>query len=338
MGFEEDAEYYANLAREITSAFENAYFTPSGRLAIDTMTGCVVALYMDLAPDYAVEQVRKMLLNRLQKNFYHLNTGFVGTPYLCRALSENGMNDIAYHLLMEKGYPGWLYEVLMGATTIWERWNSVMPDGKVSGTEMNSMNHYSYGSIVEWMFRDMAGINPIEDAPGFKRFVLAPKPNYRIGSASARLDSAAGMIESEWVIEDGKLRFGFTVPFDTQARVVLPDADANVIAELLRNTNIVAESVRQQGTSVAFTALPGRYDLCYAPTTPYRKVYSLDSSWEELKANPKAMEVITREYAFKEDHIPFEKELCTLREMSWSPFTTMSEEERNRIDRLLRNL
>ena len=338
LGYAEDAAFYDNLAEEIRAAFVREYFTPSGRLAIDTMTGCVLALYMDLAPDYAVEQVRGMLLNRLQKNFYHLNTGFTGTPYLCRALSENGMNDIAYHLLMEKGYPGWLYEVLMGATTIWERWNSVMPDGKVSGTEMNSMNHYSYGSIVEWMFRDMLGINPVEDAPGFKRFTIAPKPNYQIGSASAKLDSASGLIESEWAIEEGQLRFGFTVPFDTRAEIVLPDADAKVIEAQCQGQNVVPGSVRQQGADVIFTANPGRYGFTYAPTTPYRKVYSLDSSWEDLKANPKAMEIIKREYTFKEDHIPFEKELCTLREMSWGPFTSMTEKQRQRIDRLLREV
>lgn len=83
------------------------------------------------------------------------------------------MNDLAYHLLLEKGYPGWLYEVLMGATTIWERWNSVEPDGRMSGTAMNSLNHYSYGSIVEWMFRNMAGINPCEEGAGFKKFRIA---------------------------------------------------------------------------------------------------------------------------------------------------------------------
>ena len=336
LGYAEDAACYDRLAGEIRAAFERAYFTPSGRLAIDTMTACVLALHLDLAPDYAVEQVRRMLLNRLQKNFYHLDTGFTGTPCLCRVLSENGMNDIAYHLLLEKGYPGWLYEVLMGATTIWERWNSVMPDGRVSGTEMNSMNHYSYGSIVEWMFRDMAGINPVEDAPGFKRFILSPKPNYQIGSASAKLDSAAGLIESEWTIEDGRLSFAFTVPFDTQATIVLPDAEAGVIEGLCRGQNVIPDSLRQLGADVSFTAGPGRYRFTYAPTAPYRKVYSLDSSWEELSANPKTLEIIKREYAFKEDHIPFEKELCTLREMSWSPFTSMTEAQRQRIDRLLR--
>ena len=213
-----------------------------------------------------------------------------------------------------------------------------MPDGKVSGTEMNSMNHYSYGSIVEWMFRDMLGINPVEDAPGFKRFTVAPKPNYQIGSAAAKLDSASGLIESEWAIEGSRLRFGFTVPFDTRAEIVLPDAEASVIEAQCQGQNVVPGSVRQQGADVIFTANPGRYGFTYAPTTPYRKVYSLDSSWEELKANPKAMEIIRREYTFKEDHIPFEKELCTLREMSWGPFTSMTEEQRQRIDRLLREV
>ena len=122
------------------------------------------------------------------------------------------------------------------------------------------------------------------------------------------------------------------MPFDTQAEIVLPDADAAVIRAQCEC------DVSQRGRDVALTAGPGRYSFAYAPTTPYRKVYSLDSSWEEIKANPKALEIAMWEFAFKEDHIPFEKELCTLREMSWSPFTGISEEKRRRIDRLLREV
>lgn len=366
LGKEADAKSYETLAREIYDAFVKEYFTPAGKLAVDTTTAYVVVLYMGLTPDFAYEKVRKGLLNRLKKNFYHLDTGFVGTPYLCRMLSEHGMNDLAYHLLLEKGYPGWLYEVLMGATTIWERWNSVEPDGKISGTEMNSLNHYSYGSIVEWMFRNMAGINPCEEYPGFKRFRIAPMPNYQIGKSEVRLRSASGLIESAWEIDGKQLKFRFTVPFDTQAEIVLPDASAEVIrrqagdmsggragctdcgqsgeAEVARaggagcgQDGAVGE-IRQAGKNVVFLAGAGSYEFCYEPTTPYRKTYSLDSTWEELKENPKTRAVLDREYHF--DRIPFEKELCTLEELTWAPFTGygITREKREKLDRMLREV
>ncbi len=338
LGKKEDAAYYREHAEKIYRAFINEYFTPSGKLAIDTMTGYVVALYMGLTPDYAVEQTRQGLLNRLQKNFYHLDTGFVGTPYLCRVLSENGMNEIAYHLLLEKGYPGWLYEVLMGATTVWERWNSVQPDGSISGTEMNSLNHYSYGSIVEWMFRDMNGINPEEDGPGFKRFRIAPKPNYQIEESKAVLNSSSGEIRSEWKIENGMLSFFFRVPFDTNAEIILPDARLEEILASDGGKAAGADRIRQEGSSVVISAEAGCYIFTYRPSVPYRKTYSLNSTWEELKANPKTREILDREYPMKEDHVPFEKELCTLSEMTRSPFTAAAQEQRDRIDKLLREV
>lgn len=331
---EEDAAAYGKLAREIYDAFVKEYFTPSGKLSVDTMTAYVVVLYMGLTPDFAYEKVKNGLLNRLKKNFYHLDTGFVGTPYLCRMLSENGMNDLAYHLLMEKGYPGWLYEVLMGATTVWERWNSVEPNGKISGTEMNSLNHYSYGSIVEWMFRNMAGINPSEERPGFKKFRIAPMPDYQITRTDARLRSASGLIESSWEIEGKQLRFRFTVPFDTEAEIVLPDASLDVIRGMAADV----EEIRQDGKNVVILAGAGNYEFCYEPAVPYRKTYSLDSSWEELKANPKTWEILEREY--KLDKIPFEKELCTLEELTWAPFTGLgvTKEKREKLDWLLREV
>lgn len=338
LGRQDDAAEYGRLAEEICEAFRREYFTPSGRLAVDTMTGYVVALHMRLTPDDALERTRKGLLNRLQKNFYHLETGFVGTPFLCRVLSENGMNDLAYHLLLEKGYPGWLYEVLMGATTVWERWNSVESDGRISGTEMNSLNHYAYGSIVEWMFRDMCGISPCEDAPGFKRFRIVPRPCYRLGSASATLNAAAGRIESGWRLEDGRLCFRFVIPFDSRAEITLPDADVDAIRPQCAGGNVIEGSLRQSGRDVTLCAGTGTLTFSYAPTAPYRKVYSLDSSWKEIKENPKALQIAVREFHFKEDHIPFEQELCTLREMSWAPFTALTQEERDRLDALLRRV
>lgn len=334
LGKDTDAKYYRQLAAEIYEAFVKEYYTPAGKLAVDTMTAYVVVLYMGLTPDFAYEKVCKGLKNRLKKNFYHLDTGFVGTPYLCRVLSENGMNELAYHLLMEKGYPGWLYAVQMGATTIWERWNSVEPDGRISGTEMNSLNHYSYGSIVEWMYRNMAGINPCEEKTGFKKIRIAPQPDYQIRSVDVALRSASGLIRSVWEIQDKMLDFRFEVPFDTQAELVLPDADRNAISDQLRENGIAAEQVQQDGKNVILTVDAGTYAIHYEPTTPYRKIYSLESSWKELTENPKTWEIIKREYL--REHMPFVKELCTLEELTWSPFLAVSQEKRERIDRLLR--
>lgn len=341
LGKDGDAKSYETLAQEICDAFVKEYFTPSGKLAVDTTTAYVVALYMGLTPEFAYEKVCRGLLNRLKKNFYHLDTGFVGTPYLCRMLSENGMNDLAYHLLQEKGYPGWLYEVLMGATTIWERWNSVEPGGKISGTEMNSLNHYSYGSIVEWMFRNMAGINPCEEYPGFKRFRIAPMPNYRIGKSEVRLRAASGRIESAWEIDGKMLKFRFTVPFDTEAEIVLPDAEAEVIRQQAGSADggkAGEDAIRQDGKNVVFLAGAGSYAFCYEPTTPYRKTYSLDSTWEELNENPKTRAILEQEYYF--ERIPFEKELCTLEELTWAPFTGrgVTKEKREKLDRMLRGV
>lgn len=337
-----DAEYYGSLAEEIRNAFIREYFTLAGNLSVDTMTAYVVVLYMGLTPDFAHEKVCKRLLNKLKKNRYHLNTGFVGTPYLCRMLSENGMNDLAYHLLLEKGYPGWLYEVLMGATTVWERWNSVLPDGKISGTEMNSLNHYAYGSIVEWMYRDMLGIQPLEESAGFKKFRIAPAPDHQISWAKGCLRSAAGMIKSSWAIDGKKLKIIVTVPFDAEAQIVLPDAKAediekNVWADLKRATGGIS-SIIQTGSSVTVEAEAGTYIFEYEPTKPYRKIYSIDSPIEELLENEKTRGIVEKEYFSRFNNIPFEKELYTLEELMNGPFTSLPHEQQKALDQKLREV
>ena len=334
---EDDAAYYEKLAEEIRNAFIQEYFTPAGRLSVDTMTAYVVVLYMGLTPDYAYKKVCKGLLNKLKRNRYHLETGFVGTPYLCRVLSENGMNDLAYHLLLEKGFPGWLYEVLMGATTIWERWNSVMPDGKISGTEMNSLNHYSYGSIVEWMYRNMLGIQPKEEGAGFKRFRIAPVPNYQIAGASATLRSASGMIKSSWSIDGKMLNLSMTVPFDTQATLVLPDAALEDIKQNLSGKDGILQ-ISQTGSNVIVEVLAGTYAFTYEPTVPYRKIYSIDSPMEELMQNEKTRKILEEDYFKYRRKIPFEKELYTFEELLNGPFTSLPHGQQKAIDKKLREV
>lgn len=220
LGETEDAEYYETLAGEVRDAIRREYFTSTGRLAADTQTGHVFALAFDLVPPEHRERTVRDLRAKLDAADGHLRTGFVGTAYLCETLSRNGLNDYAYTLLLNEDYPSWLYEVNMGATTVWERWNSVLPDGSISDTGMNSLNHYAYGAILEWVFRYVCGINPEE--PGFRKIRLAPLPDRRLGRAKAVYHSASGTIVSEWEYQGDELVYTFTVPFNTAALLVLP--------------------------------------------------------------------------------------------------------------------
>ena len=222
LGHDGDAANYERLAGEIQAAILREYLTPGGRLAVTTQTAYVVALFMDILPEAHREKAAYDLRLKLKESNYHLRTGFIGTAYLCRVLSNTGSNSIAYRLLLQEDFPSWLYEVKMGATTIWERWNSILPDGSISDTGMNSLNHYAYGSVVEWLYRDVCGINPLESHPGFRKILLAPKPDRALLSASASFDSPVGRIESGWAIEGSEVRYRFRVPLCATAVLLLP--------------------------------------------------------------------------------------------------------------------
>ena len=230
LGKAADHEKYSTLAAEIREAIRHEYFTDTGRLAVPTQTALAMALYMEFVPDEYRARTVQDLKARLDARKVHLDTGFVGTYELPTALTKNGLADYAYTLLLNEDFPSWLYEVNMGATTIWERWNSVLPNGLVSDTGMNSMNHYAYGSIVEWMYRCMAGLNPVEDAPGFKRARIKPYVDARFTHVEAQYDSASGRYESGWTKEAGGYRFLITVPFDAEAdfELTFPATQARV--------------------------------------------------------------------------------------------------------------
>lgn len=224
LGYADDQKEYEGLCEKIRGAFLNEYFEADGTLKIHaTQTACVLSLFFGLYPDGKRDAVLNTLKALLQENGMHLNTGFCGTPFLCRALSDNGANEDAYTLFLNNDYPSWLYEVKMGATTVWERWNSILPDGSISGTGMNSLNHYAYGSIADWMYRDLCGLNPCEDAPGYKKAVIRPLPDPRIRFARLHMDSAAGRYEVEWRYDGETLHYAVTVPFDCEAELCLPD-------------------------------------------------------------------------------------------------------------------
>ena len=270
----------------------------------------------------------KRMYELLKENNFHLKTGFVGTPYLCRVLSENGYNDVAYTLLMNDDYPSWLYEVKMGATTIWERWNSVLPNGKISGIEMNSMNHYAYGSIEEWIYRNAAGIQPSEEEPGFRKICLKPQPDYRLQWIDAKVNTTLGLLRSYWKIEDPThLRVEFTVPFGAKATVVLPDACAEELKDGF--TQCGNDAVKEVG--------PGSYCWTYQLTREYRKSFTLDSYTKELFANEEARQAIL-EVLPGIERMPFASEMATLRDMLDNPFMRVADEDQQRLAEKLKTI
>jgi alpha-L-rhamnosidase len=275
LGKTEEAEYYQKLSDEVRSAIIKEYVTPGGRLAINTQTAYVVALFMEIVPDEWREKTAYALRMKLKESNYHLRTGFIGTPFLCRVLSENGSNDIAYRLLLQEDFPSWLYEVNMGATTVWERWNSIYPDGSISDTGMNSLNHYAYGSIVEWLYRNAAGINPVESSPGFRRFRLIPRSDKLLQKVAAEFRSPAGLIRSSWeYTETGELEVRCTVPFGAVAELVLPDSDDTVVKELQA----------------------GEYSYRYVPASVKKPQINADTPISEIYRFPRAVTVLEEEF------------------------------------------
>ena len=231
LGYDQDAAEYEALCEKIKGAVAQEYFHPDGSFKIEgTQTACVLSLFFGIYPEGGREKVLDQLKARLAAKNWHLDTGFCGTPFLCRALSDSGANEIAYTLFLQKDYPSWLNEVKLGATTVWERWNSLLPDGSISGTGMNSLNHYAYGSIVDWMYRNLVGFNPCEEAPGYKRAVIRPMPDPRVRWVKMRMDTAAGLYQVGWQYDGEALRYAVTVPFDCEAELVLPDGRRETLA------------------------------------------------------------------------------------------------------------
>lgn len=231
LGYEADQKEYQALCQKIKGAFLEEYFNQDGTLRIPvTQTACVLSLFFGLYPEGKKDMVLNALKERIAARNNHLDTGFCGTPFLCRALSDNGANELAYTLFLNDDYPSWLYEVNMGATTVWERWNSILPDGSISGTGMNSLNHYAYGSIVDWMYRNLCGLNPVEEAPGYKKAIIRPMPDKRLPWAKLKLDTASGTYQVEWTYGEGGLHGSVTVPFDCQARLILPNGQERTLS------------------------------------------------------------------------------------------------------------
>lgn len=224
-----DATRYDSMVTKARTYIRNRYLNDDGTFKtpiFNTMqTPALFALHCNLVEGTAKEKLIARLRNNFKEHGNCLQTGFLGTSILMPTLSDNGMTDLAYELLFQRNNPSWLYSVDNGATTIWERWNSYMLDKGMGPRGMNSFNHYAYGCVCEWMWKTMAGISADPSMPGFKRIIMRPQPDRRLGHVDARFDSAAGPITSNWRYEGNIWIWEFTIPEGATALVTLPGTD-----------------------------------------------------------------------------------------------------------------
>ena len=176
-----------------------------------------MALYFDIAQDPL--GVASSLVESIILNGYKLTTGFLTTPYLLHVLSRYGYSEIAYKLLLQTEMPSWLYPVTRGATTVWERWDSIKENGEFFDPKMNSFNHYAYGAVIDWVYSVACGIKPVDSAPGYEKIVVEPIATNQIDHLSAKLKTRVGEITSRWYHQDGKIRYEITVP--KQATIII---------------------------------------------------------------------------------------------------------------------
>lgn len=262
-----DAEKYASLAKAIHAALLDEYVSPNGNLTIDTQTGHVLALYFGIYRKK--EKLITGLKKRLWRDFYRITCGFTGAPLMLPVLLDNGMTDIAYRMLLTEEFPGWLYAVNLGATTIWEHWNSLEADGTISDTGMNSLNHYAYGSVCEAIYSRIMGLQ--NAAPGWKKALIAPRIDGRIKHAFIVFDSPVGKWEVQWrIAESGEVTLAITVPEGAEAHVILPDHPERHEADV--------------------TA--GSYRWSWRPVKDYLHPFSIDSRMMDLLDNADASAII----------------------------------------------
>ncbi|MCU0522394.1 MAG: glycoside hydrolase family 78 protein [Anaerolineae bacterium] len=259
LGKTDDAARYAALAEQVKAAYGAEFIGPDGRIKPDRQASYARVLAFDLAPEGLKPAIVDHLVRLIREAGTHIGTGFLSTPFLCHVLAENGALDVAYELLNQKTIPSWLYAITRGATTIWESWEGINEDGK----PQLSLNHYSPGSVIDFLHRKVAGLDIAE--PGYKRVAIAPTPGGGLTSARATYASVRGLIVSGWAIEDGRMRMEVVIPPTATATVTLPGA---TVSDVLEGGGPLAEAegvtaVAQVGTDVRLEIGSGAYAFEY---------------------------------------------------------------------------
>lgn len=235
----EDVSAYRSLRERVVEAFRARYL-PDGQLRLvpngwkegdafpplETQTAYVLILYFGLCEEKDRQALADRLAEMIRENGTRMTTGFVGTPYLLHALTENGYNDLAYELLMQERAPSWLYSVCHGATTMWEHWNSLKEDGSFWSTTMNSFNHYAYGAVFDWIFSVACGVSPVSAAPGYREVNLAPRPDRCLGFVQTSLETRHGCLRVHWYYKGDRVYYEFEIPAGVTAHLRLPSGYA----------------------------------------------------------------------------------------------------------------
>lgn len=219
---------YEELADKITQAFRDEYVTAGGRVLSDCASVYAMAIAWDLLePGRQFDGAANRFADIVRTTGFRVSTGFLGTPLVCPALAKAGHMDLAMRLLLERGCPSWLYPVTMGATTVWERWDSMLPNGDINPGEMTSFNHYALGAIAGWLLSGVAGLTILE--PGYRRIGFTPNTTGALSHAHARQTTPYGVIDAAWRIDNGRLTASLTVPVGVTADVTLPDGSVHTV-------------------------------------------------------------------------------------------------------------
>ena len=216
----DDAEF-RRIASRTRAAFNAAYVRTDGAIQSDCTTVYTLAIVFGLLDEPVEQLAGKRLADLVAASGHRISTGFAGTPYICEALARTGHLDDAYGLLMRRECPSWLYAVTMGATTVWERWDSMLPDGSINPGEMTSFNHYALGAVADWMHRTVAGIAPLE--PGYARVLVAPRPGGGLTWAASTLETRRGTVSVRWEVTGAGLDVDITLPPGVTGVLSLPD-------------------------------------------------------------------------------------------------------------------
>jgi alpha-L-rhamnosidase len=244
LGRSDDAARFGALSDDVRRAWQAEFISGDGAITPDTQPNLVRALAFDLLPDRLRRRAAARLVSLIRANDGHLATGFLATPYLLPVLAGAGHLDVAYELLLTDTPPSWLSMIERGATTLWERWDGIRADG----TPYESLNHYSKGAVVSFLHRHVAGIQLLDDGPGYRHFRIAPARGGGLSWARARHDSPYGPIESAWTLGDaGELDVSVTVPPQTTAELALPSRAADILGPGAHHVRVGGSITRAGG-------------------------------------------------------------------------------------------
>lgn len=255
------AEQYQSLLTEVKSAFQREFISEDGKVESDEQTAYLLALGFDLVQEDKKPAMVGQLLSALSVRENHLSTGFIGTPLINPVLSEVGHTDLAYEVVLQETYPGWLYSIKNGASTIWERWDSWTPEQGFHPKGMNSFNHYAYGAVVEWFYERVAGLRIDPAKPGWKHFTVAPEPGGGLTHASASVETPYGKAVSKWKVLEGGFQFEITVPANSTCTVILPVHSIDQVAEngAALDELTTASALQNANGKVSFELSSGNY-------------------------------------------------------------------------------